>query len=1437
MQEAAVHKGKIFKDLFSDVPVKDEVGQLFKDCRILSVNVYKKTKRLEIVLASGRLIPAPAAAEMEQALVAYFRHDRLILKLRFDIPMPLEKQLCEYWESIIYIVNGKVALSRGIFTDCHWELNERKLTVKLKTKGSDILLSQGCNKLIEEIIEESFSCKVRVDFIDHVLDEDLREKYLEFKESEEARVVKSLDEQQSENKTGNSGRKRRASEEGQDGKVCNILVGKNFNDSIMKMKEVNQDSGRAAVCGDVIGVEFREIRGGRYICTFDVTDYTSSLTVKFFIEKDNLASINEQLKENIAVKVRGEAQYDKFARELVIMASDIVEIEKQVKCDTAEEKRVELHLHTQMSSMDAVTPVKELVKRASRWGHSAIAITDHGVVQAYPDAYEAAKKSNIKIIYGMECYLVDSGAPIVHNPDGHPVDGEFVALDIETTGLNAERDKITEIGAVKIKEGNITDTFSTLVNPEVSIPDNIVRLTGITNDMVKDSPVIESVLPQLIEFIGDLPIVAHNSSFDMGFIQYRAKTIGKYIGNPVVDTLQLSRKMFPRLEKHKLDAVARHLKIKQESHHRAVDDSITAGKIFAKCLEMLKDKGIRTIDDIQDAFQGDENVKNLESYHAIILVKNQTGLKNLYKIVSDSHLKYYYKKPRVPKNLLMKYREGLLLGSACEAGELYNAFVNKKSPEEISRIAGFYDYLEIQPLGNNQFLVNSGRVSSEEELKKININIVKLGERLNKPVVATCDVHFMDPKDEAFRRILMGGQGYEDADNQAPLYFRTTDEMLEEFAYLGTEKAHEVVVANTNKIAGMIDVIVPVPEGTFPPKMEGADEEIKRLAESKAREVYGDILPEIVEKRLNKEFDSIIKNGFAVMYLIAQRLVSKSLEDGYLVGSRGSVGSSFVANMAGITEVNSLEPHYICEGCKYSEFILDGSADCGFDLPDKNCPNCGKMLKKDGYDIPFETFLGFEGDKEPDIDLNFSGEYQPRAHKYTEELFGEGHVFRAGTIATVAEKTAYGFVKNYLDERNIIVTNAEINRLVKGCTGIKRTTGQHPGGIMIVPQDKEVYDFSPIQRPADDTESNVVTTHFDYHFLHGSILKLDILGHDDPTAIKMLEDLTGVDARTIPIGEKHTMGIFRCTDPLGVKPEDINSEVGTFAVPEFGTKFVRQMLVDTKPTTFSELIRIAGLAHGTDVWLNNAQDLVRNNVATLSQTICCRDDIMIYLIHAGLPPKTAFKIMEDVRKGKGLKEEYEEIMRQNKVPDWYIQSCKKIKYMFPKAHAAAYVMMSFRVAWFKVYYPEAFYVTYFTVRADEFDAELMTHGQDRVRNKIKELEKKGNEMSQKEKNVLTILEVANEMYARGIKFLPVDLYKSDAVKFQITSEGIRPPLNALQGLGGAAAQNIVDARREGEFLSIDELRIRARISKAVIEILQNHGCLDGMPESNQLSLF
>lgn len=1421
-------------DLFPDAMDFDGEFSSLKQLKVDRMSVFIKANRLEIYTTSLDIVSIALIMKAEDCLKQKLGAPNLTIRVKCGKNYSIEEYLSSMWSELIQMLTSKVALCRGILPGSKYEISGNKIIISLLTAGADILRAQNCHSMLEQHIKDAICQNVKVEFCDMQVDHAKIEEYVAEKVKNEAKVVSSAitapppDQKQKKQEFRSYG--------SGDMPVRGVITGKPFTDSIMKISEVTPDSGKVAIAGEVFRTESREIRGGKFIYIFDVTDYTSSVTVKMFVEKKDFGNISERITEGVCLRIRGDAQYDKFSKELAIMAFDITETEKEIRLDEAEEKRVELHLHSQMSSMDGVTAVKELVKRAAQWGHKAIAVTDHGIVQAYPEAYAASKKNNIKVIYGLECYLLDDSVPIVYDIKEHSLEDDFVVFDIETTGLNPQQDRITEIGAVKIRNGQIVDRFSAFVNPGVSIPSFIVKLTGITDDMVKDAPPIEQVLNEFMEFIQGSVLVAHNANFDVGFIKQNAKVMGEKVKNSYIDTLELCRKMFPELGRYKLNIVAKHLKIELENHHRAVHDSMATAKIFLHCINVLKEKGCKSIKDMQNAFDGEVNLK-ASSYHAIILVKNKVGLKNLYKIVSQSHLKYFYKKPRVPKKLLMEYREGLILGSACEAGELYRAILNNKSEDEISKIVRFYDYLEIQPLGNNQFLINNGKVSSQEELKKINKKIIRLGERHRKPVVATCDVHFMDPRDEVFRRILMAGQGYTDADNQAPLYLRTTDEMLEEFSYLGEEKAKEVVIENTNLIADMVESIAPVLEGTYPPNIEGAEQDIENMAMSRAKEIYGEELPEVVAQRLEKELNSIIKNGFAVMYLIAQKLVSKSLSDGYLVGSRGSVGSSFVANMSGITEVNSLQPHYVCENCKYSEFILDGTYDCGFDMPEKDCPKCGNKLKKDGYDIPFETFLGFDGDKEPDIDLNFSGDYQPVAHKYTEELFGEGYVFRAGTIASVAEKTAYGYVKNYLDERGIVVTNSEINRLVKGCTGIKRTTGQHPGGIMIVPKDKEIFDFSPIQRPADDTQSNIVTTHFDYHFLHGSILKLDILGHDDPTVIRMLEDLTGVDATAIPIGEEKTMSLFSSTEALGVKPEDIGSETGTFAIPEFGTKFVRQMLLDTKPQSFSELIRISGLSHGTDVWLNNAQELIRDGITTLSQSICCRDDIMIYLMHAGLPPKTAFKIMEDVRKGKGVKDEYEVVMKENNVPEWYIQSCKKIKYMFPKAHAAAYVMMAFRIAWFKVYYPEAFYATYFTVRADDFDAEMMANGQDKVRNKIKEFEMKGNNITTKEKSVLTILEVANEMYARGINFLPIDLYLSEATKFKIEDKSIRPPLNALQGLGGAAAQNIIEARKNGEFLSIDELRTKAKISKSVIEILERNNVLAGMPESNQLCLF
>ena len=1150
------------------------------------------------------------------------------------------------------------------------------------------------------------------------------------------------------------------------------------------------------------------------------------------------------------IKLSGTAQMDTFSGELTVMANTIIEtegIKKEIRKDNAEVKRVELHMHTQMSQMDAMTSAKDLIKRAMKWGMKSIAITDHGVVQAFPEAHKLLGYDNpdMKIIYGVEAYLAPDKNAIVTNPKGQDIDTTYCVLDLETTGFSATTEKITEVGIMKIQNGEVLDQFSCFVNPEKHIPQRVSEVTNITDDMVADAETIDKVFPRILDFIEGSVLIAHNAPFDMGFLKQNAKNLGYEFDYTYIDTLSLAKDLFPDYKKYKLGKIAENLGIKVEVAHRALDDVDTTVKVFNVMMKMLKERGAKKVEDIDEVSSTEEAkkeaYKKLKTYHAIILAKNYVGLRNLYKLVSYSHLDYFYRKPRILKSLLQKYSEGLILGSACEAGELYQAIELGRTDEEIEEIANFYDYLEIQPIGNNQFLVRNEVVKDEDGLRDINRKIVELGEKLNKPVVATCDVHFMDPQDEIYRRILEAGQGYDDADNQAPLYLRTTEEMLEEFSYLGEEKAYEVVVTNTNKISDMCDRISPISPEKCPPHIPGCEQTIKDIAYSKAHELYGDPLPEIVQTRLDKELDSIIKNGFSVMYIIAQKLVWKSNEDGYIVGSRGSVGSSFVANMTGITEVNSLPAHYRCPNCKFSDFTDYGYKN-GFDLPDKECPKCGHKLDKDGMDIPFETFLGFNGDKEPDIDLNFSGEYQAKAHKYTEVIFGKGTTFKAGTIGTIADKTAFGYVKKYYEERNIPINRAETQRIAAGCTGIKRTTGQHPGGIIVVPKGREIYEFCPVQHPADDPKSDIVTTHFDYHSIDQNLLKLDILGHDDPTMIRMLQDITGKDPTKVPLDDKETMSIFSSTDALGVTKEQIHSEVGSFGVPEFGTKFVRGMLVDTRPKTFDELIRISGLSHGTDVWLGNAQSLIEAGTVTLQDAICCRDDIMIYLIKMGLPPNPAFKIMETVRKGKALKdpakwEEYKALMKEHNVPDWYIKSCEKIKYMFPKAHAAAYVTNAFRIAWFKVHEPLAYYASYFSIRADEFDSDCMIFGKEKVKNKMKEIDLQGNNATAKDKNMYAILELVLEMYERGFEFLPMDLYKSHSTKFLVEDGAIRPPLNSIPGLGTVAALGIEKAREEGKFMSIDDLKIRSKVGNSVTDLLKNYGCLNGMSQSNQMSLF
>lgn len=1218
-----------------------------------------------------------------------------------------------------------------------------------------------------------------------------------------------------------------------------VLVGYRIKEDPVPIQQIQEEERRICIQGTIFNVELRELRSGRTLLTFHLTDYTDSITVKMFSRDKEDVPLFESLKKGMWVKVQGSVQMDTFLRDLVLMANDINLITVAEREDTAEEKRVELHLHSNMSAMDATPPVSELVAKAAKWGHKAIAITDHGVVQAFPEAYSASKRHGIKVIYGLEANLVDDGVPMVFKPQPRALlDETYIVFDVETTGLSAVYNKIIELAGVKIHRGEIIERFERFVNPHEPITDLISQLTGITDEMVRDAPELTEVLHDFHEFIGEHTLVAHNASFDMGFIHMGYKQLGMEINNPVLDTLELARFLYPELRNHRLNTLCKKFNIQLLNHHRAVYDAEATAYLLWKMLVDTNEREITHLDQLND-HRGESDFHRLRPSHCILLVQNQTGLRNLYKLVSLSHIDYFHRTPRIPRSLLQEYREGILVGSGCDKGEVFEGMM-QKSPEEVERIAEFYDFLEIQPVGNYEHLIKRELVKSEEHIQEILQKIVELGKKLEKPVVATGNAHYIEPEDKIYRKILittLGGASPLNPNELPDTHFRTTCEMLEEFRFLGEELAKEVVIQATNAIADEIEVVKPIPDELYTPKIEGADQEIREMCYSKAKSIYGDPLPDIVEKRLEKELNSIIGHGFAVIYLISSKLVRKSLSDGYLVGSRGSVGSSFVATMTDITEVNPLPPHYVCTSCHYHEFFDDGSVASGYDLPAKDCPKCGQTLFKDGQDIPFETFLGFKGDKVPDIDLNFSGEYQPVAHKYTQELFGIDYVYRAGTIGTVADKTAFGFAKKYEEEMNASFRSAEILRLASGCTGVKRTTGQHPGGIIVVPSEYEIYDFCPIQYPADDVGSEWRTTHFDFHSIHDNLLKLDILGHDDPTVIRMLQDLSGIDPKSIPLDDPQVMSIFSSTEALGVTPEQIMSVTGSLGIPEFGTRFVRQMLEDTKPTTFAELVQISGLSHGTDVWLNNAQEIIKQGIAPLSEVISTRDDIMVYLIHKGLEPSRAFSIMERVRKGKGLEEDDIQYMKEFDIPDWYIDSCQKIKYMFPKAHAAAYVLMAVRISYFKVYHPIFFYASYFTVRADDFDISLAIKGSSAVRKRIEEINAKGNEAQPKEKSLLTVLELCLEMLERGLHFKKVDLYRSDASQFLVEGDSLLPPFNAIPGVGTNAALNIVKAREAGEFLSKEDLQSRSKITKTVLEYLDEQGCLEGLPESNQLSLF
>ena len=1511
---------KKFFEVFPTLKVKDDMRLLLQDVEVSKVTTNSNRDFVRIHIESAHLLQKKMIYRVESMVKEQlFGKNRLQIEVKEQYHLSAqytpENLLNEYLDSILEELGTESVVERSMMQSATWSFDTENV---LRLQLTDTIVAKGKKEhlvhYLERIFAERFCCPIEVHvtykkakdsklkyndqkiqqeveaILEHTAavreenagqeaeasDED-KKKETKKEEKKAAAVQKSASKPMTGGKgkkfSGNFGKKERFSPFKRNPDDPNLLYGRDFDDDPIELSTVVGEMGEITFRGKVIEFDTREIRNEKTIVMFAVTDFTDTIMVKMFVRNEQLPDVLGDIKKGAFLKIKGVTTIDKFDGELTI--GSVTGIRKisdftESRMDTAPEKRVELHCHTKMSDMDGVSEVVDILKRAHEWGHKAIAITDHGVVQAFPIAnhfIEGLDKDDpFKVIYGVEGYLVDDLQDVAVNEKGQSLNDTYVVFDLETTGFSPIKDKIIEIGAVKVENGVITDKFSTFVNPKVPIPFEITNLTGITDDMVMEAPDIETILPQFLEFVGDAVLVAHNASFDVSFIEQNCRYQDITPDFTSVDTVAMARILLPTLSKFKLNVVANALHISLENHHRAVDDAGATAEIFVKFVEMLRARNIKTLTKLnQFGAQNKDAIRKLPSYHVIILAKNQTGRVNLYKLVSESHLDFYARRPRIPKSELSKYREGLIVGSACEAGELYQAILNDKSEQRISRIVNFYDYLEVQPLGNNEFMIDSPKitkVNSEEDLREINRKIIALGEKFNKPVVATCDVHFLNPEDEVYRRIIMAGKGFPDADNQPPLYLHTTDEMLEEFEYLGSAKAREIVIENPNRIADMIERISPVRPDKCPPVIPDSDKTLREICYNKAHSMYGEELPPVVTERLERELNSIISNGFAVMYIIAQKLVWKSNEDGYLVGSRGSVGSSFVATMAGITEVNPLSPHYYCPNCHYSDFDSDEvrayAGGCGWDMPDKNCPECGTPLIKDGFDIPFETFLGFKGNKEPDIDLNFSGDYQSNAHKYTEVIFGAGQTYRAGTIGTLADKTAFGYVKNYYEERGQGKRTCEINRIVGGCTGIRRSTGQHPGGIIVLPLGEDINSFTPVQHPANDMTTDIITTHFDYHSIDHNLLKLDILGHDDPTMIKTLEEYISSPAMDneynetdhkfvatdIPLDDPDVMSLFHDTSALGIAPDDIGGcPVGCLGIPEFGTDFVIQMVVDTKPKTLSDLIRISGLSHGTDVWLNNAQDLIKSGKATISTAICTRDDIMTYLINKGLDSEESFTIMERVRKGtvaKGKCKEWTDFkkdMIDHDVPDWYIGSCEKIKYMFPKAHAAAYVMMAYRIAYCKVNYPLAYYGAYFGIRANAFSYEKMCQGKEKLQYYINDYTRRSSSLTNKEQDEMKDMHIVQEMYARGFEFMPIDIYKAKATKFQIIDGKLMPPFSTIDGMGDKAAEAVEVAAKDGPYLSRDDFRQRTKASKTVIDTMNDLGLFGELPESNQLSLF